>query len=210
MQNPLYIFAVTALLSLLGSLQVGLVNSAVLLTAVKWGRNKAMQLALGGAIPEFVYASIAWLLSATVMPERGWESYAKMGSGTLLIGIGLYQWFSANKVKVVEKIAKKPINEQRLFVHGLFLGGINPQLLLYWLVVASGMRSFGTNMGEYGNALAFGLGAAAGALTLLFALATLGQKLQKYLNDKYLKRLAQITALLLVGTGVLVWVSMLL
>ncbi|MBK8500185.1 MAG: LysE family transporter [Flavobacteriales bacterium] len=196
--EPLLFFLVAALASFVGSLQAGVVNTAVLAHTVKWGRHAGRRMAVGGALPELLYAGIAfagagWLVHALGMGRTG----ITIVVSAVLLTLGIYFVF-VFKPKPAAPGEDKLSGDLR---RGLFLGLANPQLLLFWCGVKLMLVSFGMLGDRPVDLLAFSLGAFLGAIILLMILVRLGVKAQEKLSPRGLRRLFRGIGLVLLGSG---------
>ena len=123
--DTLFALLIATAASFIGSLQAGLVNTAVLEATVRYGPETARRTALGGSLPEFLYATLAFLGAGQVLayttslgitPERV--------TGTVLILLGVYIAFFMKSFHVKEEATGK----RGGFGRGLMLGMMNPQL----------------------------------------------------------------------------------
>lgn len=195
----LLLFGVALLASFIGSLQAGVVNTAVLAHTVKWGRHAGRRMAFGGALPELVYAGLAfaaagWLLEALGVGTKG---ITVIVSSILLI-LGIYFVFLFRPSLAVA-------GEDKLFGdmrRGMLLGFANPQLLLFWCGIKLLVVSFGLGGDSVLELLAFAIGAFVGALILLLILVRLGVEAQARLSPKALVRAFRSIGLLLLLSGV--------
>lgn len=171
--DAILIFFITAAASVIGSLQAGIVNTAVLAHTVKRGPEAGRRMALGGSIPEFIYAVLAfqfasWLLDALGLSPQG---VARLVGG-ILIALGLYFVLIFKPAFDLEKVNVKASGVRK----GLLLGMLNPQLILFWSGVRLALSSFGFTTLGWLEMLCFGLGAFTGALLLLLQLVRLGRR----------------------------------
>lgn len=184
--------------SFIGSLQAGVVNTAVLAHTVKWGRHAGRRMAVGGSIPEFIYAGVAflgagWLVEAL---EIGTTGITLVVSAILLL-LGVYFAF-IYRPKAAAPGEDKLAGDLR---RGLVLGMANPQLLLFWCGVKLMLVSFGMTSDAWHHLLAFSLGAFVGAIILLMILVRLGVKAQEKLSPKGLRVLFRAIGLVLLASG---------
>lgn len=191
-------FLVAAVASFIGSVQAGVVNTAVLAHTVKWGRTAGRRMAVGGSIPEFVYAAVAFwgagrLVEALGLGARG----ITLVISTILLVLGLYFVFLFHPRPAAPGEDKLTGDLRR----GVLLGLANPQLLLFWcgvrlMVIAWGMTGEGVL-----DLLAFALGAFTGAIILLLILVRLGVKAQERLSPKGLRVLFRSIGAFLLASG---------
>ncbi len=170
------LFFSTALASFLGSLQLGLVNSAVIKAALEKRLNAALWIAFGGCLPELMYAVIATFVYKHIITL--YEKPFKLISLSILFMYGIYLIVKKNKPHT----AASKISGHS-FLKGFVLGSINPQLLIFWslfLSVSPLNYLVNTNLG----ALTFGLGAVFGAFVILFIFSLLFFYNTKYFEKK--------------------------
>ena len=58
--DALFLFVIATVASFIGSLQAGLVYTAVLAHTIQRGRDAGRRMAIGGALPELLYAALAF------------------------------------------------------------------------------------------------------------------------------------------------------
>lgn len=186
-------FFIAAVASFIGSLQAGLVNTAVLAHTVQRGPEAGRRLAIGGSIPEVLYASVAYLFSNTLLDRLGIEQ-EQIGTvvGIVLIGMGIYFTLLFKPRFDPERMEVKATGVRR----GLVLGLANPQLMLFWCGVVLALHAYGIRGQGFIGMVAFALGAFTGAILLLFQLVKLGQRAVERLRPERLR-------LLFRGVGVL-------
>lgn len=197
MDTLLYFIAAT-LASFIGSLQAGVVNTAVLAHTVKWGRHAGRRMAVGGSIPEFIYAGVAflgagWLVEAL---QIGVTGITLIVSGILLL-LGVYFVFIYRPRPAAPGEDKLAGDMRR----GVLLGMANPQLLLFWCGIKLLLVSLGLTSRFWLHLLAFALGAFVGAIILLMILVRLGVKAQEKLSPTGLRTLFRSIGALLLASG---------
>ncbi|MFZ1694247.1 MAG: LysE family transporter [Flavobacteriales bacterium] len=184
--------------SFIGSLQAGVVNTAVLAHTVKWGRHAGRRMAVGGSIPEFIYAGVAFLGAGWLVEtlEIGTTGITLIVSAILFL-LGVYFVF-IYRPKPAAPSEDKLTGDMR---RGVLLGMANPQLLLFWCGVKLMLVSFGMTSDAWTHLLAFALGAFVGAIILLMILVRLGVKAQEKLSPKGLRTLFRSIGALLLASG---------
>lgn len=201
--GPLFLFIFAAVASFIGSLQAGLVNTAVLAHTVQRGPAAGRRMAIGGSIPEVLYAGVAYLFANALLDKLGiGQERIGMAVGIVLVGMGLYFTFIFKPKFDPERMEVKATGVRR----GLVLGLANPQLVLFWCGVVLALHAYGIKgQGVFGM-IAFGLGAFTGAILLLFQLVKLGQRAVERLRPARLRLLFRaVGALLLVSGGLALW-----
>lgn len=201
--EPVLLFLISTVASFIGSLQAGLVNTAVLAHTVQRGPAAGRRMAIGGSIPEVLYAGVAYLFANALLDKLGiGQERIGMAVGIVLVGMGLYFTFIFKPKFDPERMEVKATGVRR----GLVLGLANPQLVLFWCGVVLALHAYGIKgQGVFGM-IAFGLGAFTGAILLLFQLVKLGQRAVERLRPARLRLLFRaVGALLLVSGGLALW-----
>ena len=93
--KPLLLFVVTLVVSFAGSLQLGPANLAVIHTSLTEGPAASWRTALGGALPELLYAGLAAFTVASWQGALGWP-YSSWIINVILLGIGMYWLLQKN------------------------------------------------------------------------------------------------------------------
>ncbi len=196
--DTLLFFLVAMLASFIGSLQAGVVNTAVLAHTIKWGRHAGRRMAVGGSIPEFIYAGMAFVGAGWLVDRLGIGATGiTLIVSSILLVLGIYFVFVYHPRPAAPGEDKLTGDLRR----GVLLGMANPQLLLFWcgvrlMVIAWGMTGEGVL-----DLLAFALGAFTGAITLLMTLVRMGVKAQEKLSPVGLRRLFRSIGGLLLVSG---------
>lgn len=198
--DTLLFFLVAAAASFIGSLQAGVVNTAVLAHTVKWGRDAGRRMAVGGSIPEFIYAGVAffgagWLVDTLGMGATG----ITLVVASILVVLGVYFVFFF-RPRLAFPGEDKLTGDLR---RGVMLGMANPQLLLFWCGVKLALVPLGLRGERTGDLLAFALGAFVGALLLLMILVRLGHTAQERMAPTSLRRLFRTVGMVLLVIGLL-------
>jgi threonine/homoserine/homoserine lactone efflux protein len=196
--DAILIFFITTVASIVGSLQAGIVNTAVLAHTVKRGPEAGRRMALGGSIPEFIYAALAfqfasWLLDALGLGPQGVAWLV----GGILIALGLYFVLLFKPVFDLDQVNVKASGVRK----GFLLGMLNPQLILFWSGVRLTLGSFGITGSGWLEMCAFGLGAFTGALLLLLQLVRLGRRAVEKWEPRRLMLLFRAVGAVLVVSG---------
>ncbi len=201
--NALLILLIATTASFIGSLQAGLVNTAVLTTTLREGRAAGRRMAWGGAVPEFLYAVVAFQAGAWLLEGDGLlRSTLERIAGMVLFGLGLY-------LILFLKPFNGEVQEARTrsgFGKGVLVGLMNPQLLVFWCGVRLGMETFGLSARGWRDMAAFGTGAFLGALVLLLLLVQLGTKLHAMVRPTVLRNIFRALGATLVALGIWAWV----
>jgi threonine/homoserine/homoserine lactone efflux protein len=170
MEKSFVIFCATAAISFVGSLQLGPVNLIVIQSVLKRSLQAGLWIALGGCLPEMIYAATAVGAGMWLEKNPGIWNILEWSAVPLLLGIGILIFFTPNRAIKLEKEHKQSFS----FLKGLTLGLLNPQLFPYWLImlVQFGMYN-ALRVQTRPEQIAFILGTAVGALGLLIGVAYL-------------------------------------
>lgn len=189
-------FGVAAFFSFIGSVFLGLVNAAVIDTAIHRSEKSAMWLALGGVLPEIPYTFIAIFGSSYVDTLSEYNVHLSIGMGIIFIAMGLsYMFKKKSQVIHTDVIQTGAVAH---FTKGFFLALANPQLIFYWsgylILFQTGTLTDGTPLFIFSDSIldpikwSFALGAAAGAFLILFIYTKLStiykDQLLKLIGDK--------------------------
>lgn len=169
--DALLIFLLATVVSFIGSLQAGLVNTAVLATTLRSGKEAGRSMAIGGAIPEFLYAGTAFAFGTWISTlSSSYPDLVNRIAAATLIGMGVYFLF------FFKLHLDRPAKATKGMWKGLLIGLANPQLLLFWCGVKLSLNTFGISASGMDVLLAFSLGAFVGALLLLLLLVHWGAR----------------------------------
>ena len=135
--NPILInFLAGAIVSLLGSIPVGILNITIVHVALQKGLKPAFYFALACAIVELGYSYIAVLLLHAVVDWQGQKIVFHVVSIMVLLGAGIYYVFKKPSFKKEEgpMMAKA-------FYQGIILSIINVAAIPFWLVYTTLLTS---------------------------------------------------------------------
>lgn len=169
-------FGVAVFFSFIGSVFLGLVNAAVIETAINRSEKSALWLAFGGVLPEIPYTLIAIFGTSYIAILEGYKMEMSIGMGIVFILIGLsYMLKKKKEVKAQNSIETGALAN---FSKGFLLAIANPQLIFYWsgylIVFQTGTFSNGKPFFTFTDSVwdptkwSFAIGASAGAFLILF------------------------------------------
>ena len=169
-------FGVAVFFSFIGSVFLGLVNAAVIETAISRSEKSALWLAFGGVLPEIPYTLIAIFGTSYIAILEGYKMEMSIGMGIVFILIGLsYMLKKKKEVKAQNSIETGALAN---FSKGFLLAIANPQLIFYWsgylIVFQTGTFSNGKPFFTFTDSVwdptkwSFAIGASAGAFLILF------------------------------------------
>lgn len=194
----LLLFIIATVASFIGSLQAGVVNTAVLAHTVQRGPAAGKRMAIGGSLPELLYAGIAYLFANMVLEKLGiGRTGIGLAIGVVLIGMGIYFLF-VFKPRFTPGTADVKASGIR---KGIVLGLANPQLLLFWCGVTLALHAYGMKSAGVIGMIAFASGAFTGALVLLFQLVKLGNRAVGRLRPERLLLMFRLVGVVLVISG---------
>lgn len=203
MTEALLALLVATVASFIGSLQAGLVNTAVLAATLRHGPVVARNTAFGGALPEFLYAALAFLAADRVLAFTSrFGISAGIITGVVLVVLGGYFLFFMRPLHAAEELPKRSG-----FGKGLLLGLMNPQLALFWCGVRLGMEAMGLKIHGWGALVGFSLGAFIGAMILLLLLIRLGGHMRERMAGKTMVLVFRAVGVVLVVAGVWTWLA---
>lgn len=189
-------FGVAAFFSFIGSVFLGLVNAAVIDTAINRSEKSALWLAFGGVLPEIPYTLIAIFGASYVDVLANYKVHLSIGMGIVFIAMGLGYMFKKREGVQHQKVIETGAVAN--FSKGFFLALANPQLIFYWsgylIVFQTGTFTDGKPFFVFSDSVldpikwSFALGAAAGAFLILFIYVKLStvykDQLMKLIGDK--------------------------
>ena len=190
--DVLLAFLIASVLSFFGSVFLGLVNVAVIDTAISKSPKSALWLAFGGVLPEIPYTLIAIIGTSYVEVLTEYQQYIAIGVGIIFIIMGVSYLLKKKKPKEVKRNTVNETGALNHFIKGFLLAIANPQLIFFWSswLIAIQSLSGGEGLINFSNSLffispniAFAIGAAAGA----FAILAIYVKLSSVYKDQLLK-----------------------
>jgi len=203
-------FGVAVFFSFIGSVFLGLVNAAVIETAISRSEKSALWLAFGGVLPEIPYTLIAIFGTSYIAILEGYKMEMSIGMGIVFILIGLsYTLKKKHEIKAQISIETGALAN---FSRGLLLAIANPQLIFYWsgylIVFQTGTFSNGKPFFTFTDSVwdptkwSFAIGASAGAFLILFIYIKLSSiykdQLARLIGDK----LSHIIGLVFIVMGI--------
>ncbi|MEZ4900530.1 MAG: LysE family transporter [Spirosomataceae bacterium] len=208
--KPVLIFVVTAVISFVGSIQLGPVNLTVIQSVLRRNLQAGLWVAVGGSLPEMLYAGVAiwagmWLKThQTVWLILEWSAVP------VLLGIGLVTFFTPGSSMTLSKI-NNPSSAS--MAKGFLVGMLNPQLFPYWLVMLLQFSNYDLlRVQTITEQMAFVAGTAVGALFLLIGVAILSfrfrERLMEQISRWSINRfLGVLFVLLAVGQFLKIWIK---
>lgn len=187
-------FLLTIFLSFWGSLQLGLVNVKVIQTALKYGMQKALNVAMGGSLPEVIYAGLALLAAAEISRHENLIKFFGYLMIPVFMGLGIY--YLTLKSKPVQ-----PNDKPAGFKTGFLLGMVNPQLILYWTLMFLYIRKWVPVEGIILKVF-LSIGAAVGAFLALWMFAALAISKKDFILTKSGHKIEKIIGMLFIALAI--------
>ena len=206
-------FAVAAVISFWGSLQLGLVNVAVIETTLTRGGKYALLLAIGGVIPEIPYTLLAIYGAEYVGTLERYKTSLGIVIGAILIGIGVIYLLKRSKpMEIKESTSRFP--RTGAFAKGFGLAMLNPQLIFFWsgilILIETGSFNFINGKdtlidfraeGLISPKWSFAFGAAIGALAILIIYIYLARKYRGRISSDLSQKLNKVVGLFFIVIG---------
>jgi threonine/homoserine/homoserine lactone efflux protein len=210
--DALIAFITAAIISFWGSLQLGLVNVAVIESALTRDNKHAFMLALGGVIPEIPYTLLAIYGANYIGQMKEHQDTLGIGVGAVLLALGLY-YLIRNPKPTQMHLNDNKTAKRGYFAKGLVLASLNPQLIFFWsgilILLETGSLSFGSRdklinfdaAGLISPKLTFALGAAVGALLILCIFIYLSGRFKNKMSSQITRKLNKIVGLFFICLG---------
>lgn len=168
MIQGLIILFCAAVVSFVGSLQLGPVNVMVINTVLHQNSRSAWSVALGGCIPEFIYSALAVYFGQHFVSNSVWNKALSIVSIILFAAMGVCFIIKKAKAISLESNSLQKANTAHNFYKGFALASFNPQLLPFWFFIFLGFNDITLlKVSSSIQKLAFVLGSGVGAFALL-------------------------------------------
>lgn len=187
----------TLLISFVGALQPSIVNVGTIRIAAQHGQKEALYFALGGTLPELVYASLAVMLLNQMTFLKELTPYLMSVVVILFFGMGVKLLFFEKPLTPTD--IKKRSNS--FFMSAFIISSINFAVLFFWISSAGILANFSIHADTPMAMLAFVAGAGLGNFLLLFTLTVLVSKLSHICTSQNIMRLNQISGIIFIGSA---------
>lgn len=164
------LFVVTFIVSFVASAQPGVTNLTVVRATLHQSRKSGFWTALGGCLPEMLYAGAVAYGSQWFLQSPDVQRILRIVAVPALLLLGILALVRSRRAQQVAVEAVQPVSTttQKSFFQGLTVALLNPQLPLFWFFVLMYYSNYPwlqiTTLAEQ---VAFALGAALGAFTIL-------------------------------------------
>lgn len=189
---------------------VGPINVAIMEEGIQNGRKQAFIIAIGALLMEMIYCIIAFSGFATLFSDKIILATVELISFLAVTFFGI-KYLMINAVTVQGKRAK--VVENRLSPHTAFWTGfvrvlVNPNVLLFWIMISAVLISNQTIQSEWKSRMACVIGAAIG-IGSWFTLLVIGSaRAKNRFSDKTLVKFSQISGVLLLLLSIVIAVRL--
>ena len=189
---------------------VGPINVAIMEEGIQSGRKQAFIIAIGALLMEMIYCIIAFSGFATLFSDKIILATVELISFLAVTFFGI-KYLMINAVTVQGKRAK--VVENRLSPHTAFWTGfvrvlVNPNVLLFWIMISAVLISNQTIQPEWKSRMACVIGAAIG-IGSWFTLLVIGSaRAKNRFSDKTLVKFSQISGVLLLLLSIVIAVRL--
>ena len=189
---------------------VGPINVAIMEEGFQSGRKQAFIIAIGALLMEMIYCIIAFSGFATLFSDKIILATVELISFLAVTFFGI-KYLMINAVTVQGKRAK--VVENRLSPHTAFWTGfvrvlVNPNVLLFWIMISAVLISNQTIKSEWESRMACVIGAAIG-IGSWFTLLVIGSaRVKNRFSDKTLVKFSQISGVLLLLLSIVIAVRL--
>ncbi len=189
---------------------VGPINVAIMEEGIQSGRKRAFIIAIGALLMEMVYCIIAFSGFASLFDDRTLLATVELISLLAVTFFGI-KYLMIDAVTVQGKRAK--VIEQRLSPHTAFWMGfvrvlVNPNVLLFWIMISAVLLSNQTIQAEWQSRMACVIGAGIG-IGSWFTLLVIGSaRVKNRFSDKTLVKFSQLSGILLLILSIVIAVRL--
>ena len=189
---------------------VGPINVAIMEEGFQSGRKQAFIIAIGALLMEMIYCIIAFSGFATLFSDKIILATVELISFLAVTFFGI-KYLMIDAVTVQGKRAK--VVENRLSPHTAFWTGfvrvlVNPNVLLFWIMISAVLISNQTIKAEWESRMACVIGAAIG-IGSWFTLLVIGSaRAKNRFSDKTLVKFSQISGVLLLLLSIVIAVRL--
>lgn len=178
------LFLLVAMISFAGSIHVGAVSLAVVQTTISRNLWSGIWVAIGGSIPEFIYAFFALEGLLYLQENQPVLDALNISIIPIFLILGIIYFFQKDQELLLN--TQQPNRNKLVFFKGFSLGMLNPQLLPFWFFTLVYLSKYFI-INDLSSKTAFVLGTGIGAFIILFIFAHLAHRFQTSIN-KFLKR----------------------
>jgi threonine/homoserine/homoserine lactone efflux protein len=165
--------------TIIGALPPGASNVAVIKTTINEDIRQSLKIGYGASIGEVLLAFFAYSFGMLIRDFFLMNQWVQILFSVLLSSVGLYFILKRRKKKETTKQYKSK------FFKGIFLGLINPPVLLYWVVVFSFLKDYFFNLNDsFIAVLVLLMGIFIGKIITLYTYGKLGSHFKEKTSNK--------------------------
>ncbi len=173
------IFLLSAIISFLGSVQLGSVNLAVIQTTLNRNLSAGILVAVGGCLPEILYSALALEGLLFIRQNQSLLNTLNLLMIPVFLIMAIVCFFQKTPdAKIPTHITT---NRKADFLKGLSLGMINPQVLPFWFFMSVYINKY-IAVSTLAAKSAFVMGAAAGAFGILYLFALVSSRQRHHIR----------------------------
>lgn len=156
--------------TIIGALPPGASNVAVVKTTINEDIRQSLKIGYGASLGEVFLALFAYSFGVFIKDFFLMHQWVQVLFSIVLSSVGMYFILKkSNKKQELKKHSSK-------FVKGMFMGLVNPPVLLYWVVVFSFLKDFFSNLNvSYTPIFVLLIGIFIGKITTLYFYGKLGK-----------------------------------
>ncbi len=167
---------------------------ALIQTSIQQGLKKAIFMAIGISMSDFLYVTLILLGLAKALETDDFKIWIGIFGAVMLTTYGIYSWFKTPKIATEEEMIKDS-NYAKQFAKGLFLNGLNPLIIVSWAGLISAVTiNFDYNFNQQ---LQFFGGMLITIFTLDIAKAFIAHRLKHLITAKFVRGMNRTVAVIL-------------
>jgi len=178
-------FFIAFIISVLGSIPIGLITLAIVQKTIEKGRRAGIILSAGAAIMEFVYALVALIFFDFFIANAYISENTKLIASIIFFLLGLQFLFkNDNPIKTAD-----PNDSYFIFFRGIIVGSLNLLIIPFWLFIIAWLGSYEITLEGSTVFIVFSLGATLGAYVVFLGYVFISEYVvskseifQKYTN----------------------------
>jgi threonine/homoserine/homoserine lactone efflux protein len=110
-------------------------------TSLQEGKISASYLALGVAINDILYLSVAYLSIHFFIRDLSFINTSKSLAGVFIMCYGLYTIFKNTKINYKAKVEISPKDKLKNITKGFVFNGLNPSVFVFWFITSGALVS---------------------------------------------------------------------
>ncbi|HKQ68471.1 MAG TPA: LysE family transporter [Polyangiaceae bacterium] len=177
-------------LGFFGSIPVaGPTSILVLKNTLERGNRQGLDIAVGAAVGEAVYALVAfWGLTEALLRFPALVIVARVLGALLVIGIGVYLVVRKKKAEPEEARSVRDSLQGKRWARGFAIAIFNPTFIVTWTTVVTALHGASLLRMKPTDAIPFSLGVGAGIMAWFFFLVKVVQRFRDRMRPEHLDR----------------------